>query len=137
MSITAIPSSTFSQPQLSASSGVYQQDFAQLGKDLKSGNVAAAQQDYATLQQHLRNPADPAPIRFRHHHHLGSGALGLSGGQNLSQLLTQLGQDLASGNLSAAQQAYSSLQAQPPQSTVGTQHEIEPPVQAAPVSVSA
>jgi len=132
MSITAIPSSTFSQLPLSASNSVYQQEFAQLGQDLKSGNLSAVQQDYSTLQQSLQNPADPAP-RMHHHQHFRGGP-GID--QNASPLLTQLGQDLSSGNLSAAQQAYSYLQAQSPISTIGTQHGIEPPVKAAPVSIS-
>jgi hypothetical protein len=39
-----------------------------------------------------------------HHHHVGG-----SGGSAIHQLLSQLGQSLQSGNLTAAQQAYSTL----------------------------
>jgi hypothetical protein len=133
MSITAIPSSTFAQP-LSASNKIVQQDFAQLGQDLKSGNLSAAQQDYSTLQQDLKNPADPAP-RLHCHLHLAGGPVPAPD-ENTSQLLAQLGQDLSSGSISAAQRAYSQLLAQVPQST-GAQPGIEPAVQASPVSVRA
>lgn len=135
MSITAIPSSTFSQLPISASSSVYQKEFSQLGQDLKSGNLSAAQQDYTTLQKNLQNPADPAP-RMNHHQHV-RGGLGQAIDQTTSQLLSQLGQYLSAGNLSAAQQAYSNLQTQSPLSTIGTQPAIEPPVLNSPVSISA
>ncbi len=74
----------------------------QLSTDLKSGNTAAAQQDYATIQQDFKNAAMHG---HGHHHHGGGG-----GGSAVSQLLTQLGQSLQPGNLSAAQQAYGTLQ---------------------------
>jgi hypothetical protein len=78
------------------------QAFNQLSKDLQSGNTTAAQQDYATLQQDFQNQG----AHLHHHHHHGGGSQ-----QNaISQMFQQLGQDLQSGNLSAAQQAYGSLQ---------------------------
>ena len=77
------------------------QDFTQLAKDLKSGDVSAAQQDYAKIQQDFQSQAGT----HAHHHHHGGG-----GGSAVSQLLQQLGQELQSGNLSAAQQAYGTLQ---------------------------
>jgi len=77
------------------------QAFNQLSQDLKSGNLSAAQQDYATIQQDFQNHTS----RAHHHHHHGGG----NGGNEISQLLEQLGQDLQSGSLSAAQQAYSTL----------------------------
>jgi outer membrane protein assembly factor BamD (BamD/ComL family) len=77
------------------------QAFNQLSQDLKSGNLSAAQQDYSTIQQDLQNHAG----QVHHHHHHGGG-----GGQSeITQLLQQLGQDLQSGSLSTAQQAYSTL----------------------------
>lgn len=111
MSITAIPSSTFTQPQLSNATKVLQQNFAQIGQDLTSGNLSAAQTDYSTLQQNLQSQADPAPNQIPHHHHGGVGRPVER--TSPQQILTQLGQQLSSGNLSAAQQAYSSLQALP------------------------
>jgi len=87
---------------------------SQLAQDLKSGNVTAAQSDFATVQQNLQ-PAGPqagATHGHHHHHHQSDGDSGQSSGQPnpISTLFGQLGQDLQSGNLSAAQQAYSSLQ---------------------------
>jgi soluble cytochrome b562 len=80
------------------------QEFAQLSKDLQSGNLSAAQQDYNTLQQDVQTRASGT---HPHHHHHGGGGGGSSA---ISQLLDQLGQSLQSGNLTAAQQAYSTLQ---------------------------
>jgi hypothetical protein len=85
------------------------QAFQQLSTDLKSGNLTAAQKDYATIQQDLQSQST-------HPHHHNRMRPGGSVDQNqLQQDLTQLGQDLSSsnlssGNLAAAQQAYSSLQ---------------------------
>jgi len=84
------------------------QDFAQLGKDLQTGNTSAAQQDYQHLQQDISPTASGA--QHHHHHHHGS-SNGSSSGE-FSQLLQQLGQALSAGNLTAAQQAYTSLQQQ-------------------------
>lgn len=129
MSISAIPSSTFSQSPLTAPNRLYKQDFAQLGQDLISGNLSGAQQDYSSLRQDLQDGAGRAISLFLHHHHLGG--LGQRTDQNpLQQLLTQLGQDLSSGNLSAAQQAYSKLQAQSPASSINFPHNTEPPARA-------
>ena len=77
------------------------QEFQQLGQDLQSGNTAAAQQDYSTIQQSLQSQG----AHGHHHHHSHSGQ-----GQEIGQEFAQLGQDLQSGNLSGAQQAYATLQ---------------------------
>ena len=79
------------------------QAFSQLSQDLQSGNISAAQKDYATIQQDFQSHAAQM---HGHHHHSGGG----SGESEISQLLAQLGQALQSGNLSTAQQAYSTLQ---------------------------
>ena len=76
------------------------QAFSQLAKDLQSGNISAAQQDFSTIQQDSQNQA----AQGHHHHHRDGG-----GGTGISQLLSQLGQDLQAGNLSSAQQAYNTL----------------------------
>jgi len=78
------------------------QEFNQLAQDLQSGNTSAAQQDYTKIQQDFQSEAGHA-----HHHHHGGGSSESSG---ISQLLEQLGQELQSGNLSTAQQTYSTLQ---------------------------
>lgn len=73
----------------------------QLVQDLKVGNTSAAQQDIATLQQDFKNQA--AQPAGHHHHHGG-------GGKQVGQLLDRLVQDLQSGDITGAQQAYSRLQ---------------------------
>jgi outer membrane protein assembly factor BamD (BamD/ComL family) len=80
------------------------QAFSQLSQDLQSGNLSAAQQDYLTIQQDFQNQAAQTQ---GHHHHSGGGG---SGSSAISQLFEQLGQALQSGNLSTAQQVFSSLQ---------------------------
>jgi hypothetical protein len=80
------------------------QDFNQLSQDLKSGNISAAQQDYTKLQQGFQS--QQATGGHHHHHHGGGG----SANSATSQLLEELGQDLQTNNLTAAQQAYASLQ---------------------------
>jgi outer membrane protein assembly factor BamD (BamD/ComL family) len=85
------------------------QAFSQLAQDLQSGNTSAAQQDYSTIQQDFQSHATDG-----HHHHHGGGG---SGANAISQLMSQLGQALQSGNLTSAQQAYSTLQQEFQQST--------------------
>lgn len=79
------------------------QAFSKLSSDLQSGNLSAAQQDYATLQQDMQN------VHSHHHHHHHS-AGGANASTTVSQIFSQLGQALQAGNLSAAQQAYTTLQ---------------------------
>jgi len=63
-------------------------NFATLAQSLQSGNLAAAQQAFARLQQNApKDPNDP-----------------------LQKQADALGQALQSGNLSAAQQAFAALQ---------------------------
>jgi len=93
------------EPQSSSastsSSNPVAQAFNQLSQDLQSGNLSAAQQDYSTIQQDLQSRA---AVHGHHHHHGGGG-----GESEISQLMNELGQSLQSGNLSSAQQAYSTL----------------------------
>jgi hypothetical protein len=86
------------------SSNPIAQAFAQLGKDLQSGNLSAAQQDFKTIQQDSQNQAAQTQTIQGHHHHHGGG-----GSSEISQLFAQLGSALQSGDLSSAQQAFSSL----------------------------
>ena len=65
-----------------------QQEFHQLGQDLQSGNLSAAQSDFATLQQLAPQNSSTASS---------------TSGSPLVQAFNQLGQDLQSGNLSGAQ----------------------------------
>jgi hypothetical protein len=81
------------------------QAFQQLSQDLQSGNLSAAQQAFAQIQQDFQNDASGTAHAHHHHHHSG----GEGQTNSITQLFQQLGQDLQSGNLSAAQQAYSTL----------------------------
>ncbi len=81
------------------------QDFNQLASDLKAGNTTAAQQYYAKIQQDFQSQG--AQGHRHHHHHTGDDSSDSSSA--ISQLFSQLGPALQSGNLSAAQQAYSSM----------------------------
>jgi hypothetical protein len=79
-----------------------------VGQDLQSGNLSAAQQDYATVQQDLQSSAFS---RHPHlHHHSGGSASSSTSQNSLEQPFSQLGQDLQSGNLSQAQSVYASPQ---------------------------
>lgn len=97
-----------SGPQISSTSSNQNtspiaQDFKKLSQDIQSGDISAAQQDYAKIKQDFQSQA----AKHSHHHHQGGGGGGASA---ISQLMQQLGQDLQTGSLSAAQQAYSTLQ---------------------------
>jgi hypothetical protein len=72
-----------------------QQEFQQLGQDLKSGNLSAAQTDFVTLPSGLQQN--------------NSGSTSQSSNP-LVQDFTQLASDLKAGNLAAAQQDFTALQ---------------------------
>jgi len=67
--------------------------FTQLGQDIQSGNTSAAQQDYAKIQQVFQHRAQQT--HGRPPHHVGSGAAVPAA---------------PSGNLTSAQQVYSTSQ---------------------------
>jgi hypothetical protein len=82
-----------------------QTEFQQLGQDLQSGNLSSARQDFAAIEQSVRQRT--AQI-LHHHHHFAAGAQ--SGVANtLAQEFSTLAQALQSGNVSAAQAAFSAL----------------------------
>lgn len=97
MSVAGILGTSFSNSQ-SVSHTNYQfqnSEFQQLGQDLASGNLSAAQSDFATLQQNFKS----------------AGSVPSSSSSNpVSQAFQQLSTDLKSGNLSAAQKDYSTIQ---------------------------
>ncbi|HZD30141.1 MAG TPA: hypothetical protein VE779_00625, partial [Candidatus Angelobacter sp.] len=100
------------QPQSSTSSSsqsgsTISQDFTQLATDLKAGNTTAAQQDYTKLQQDFQSQG--TQTHHHHHHHASGSSDDSSQSDAASQLFTQLGSALQSGNLSAAQTAYSTM----------------------------
>jgi predicted nuclease of predicted toxin-antitoxin system len=80
-----------------------QQELQQLGQDLKSGNLSAAQTDFTTLQQSMP-AASPATSTCE------TASFSTSQTSNpIAQAFTQLASDLQSGNLSAAQSDFSTL----------------------------
>jgi hypothetical protein len=86
---------------------------SQLAQDLKSGNATATQSDLATVQQDVQQLGQQqGPGQAHHHHHHGGGEPSQSSSQQnaVSTLFGQLGQQLQAGNLSGAQQAYSTMQ---------------------------
>ncbi len=102
MSISGIPSSTFSPYQLGTPANIYRQNFQKLGQDLQSGNLSSAQSDFATLAQAFAQPSTTS----------GTAAATTSTATSnpITQAFNQLASDLQSGNLAAAQKDYSTLQ---------------------------
>jgi outer membrane protein assembly factor BamD (BamD/ComL family) len=76
--------------------------FSALSQALQSGNLSAAQQDYSTIRQDFQQQGAG---RVHGHHHHGGGE-----GQQIGQEFPSLSQALQSGNLSAAQSAFATLQ---------------------------
>lgn len=91
------------------------QAFAQLGQDLQAGNLQAAQQDYGTVQQDAQQQAAQVGGHHgHHHHHAESSQTSSSTSQQnspVAQAFGTLAQDLQAGNLSGAQSAFATLQA--------------------------
>jgi len=101
-----------SSTQLSANNSI-SQEFNTLGQALQAGNLTAAQQDFTALQQSVQQ-SNGAQGAHHHHHHHGGGSSSNSSSQQtdpISEAFGSLGSDLQSGNLSGAQQAYSTIQA--------------------------
>jgi len=105
MSVSGILSSVISSVIGSQAQGAqsnrqqFQQEFQQLGQDLQSGNLSAAQSDFATLQQNAP-PGSP----------LSNSSSSTQGNNSLTNAFSQLSQDLQAGNLSGAQSDYSTIQ---------------------------
>ena len=91
-----------------SSSSPISREFSQLAQDLQSGNLSAAQSDYSNIQQTAQQNGMQGMQGHHHHHHHASESS--QGSSAVSQDFSQLGQDLQSGNLQTAQQAYASLQ---------------------------
>jgi outer membrane protein assembly factor BamD (BamD/ComL family) len=91
------------------------QAFTQLGQDLQSGNLQAAQKDFTNLQQDLQQDASQqvGEHHHRHHHVENSQPSSSSSSQQANpivQAFSTLAQDLQAGNLSGAQSAFATLQ---------------------------
>ena len=94
MSVAGIFSSIIGSNQVGAPSYGRSQ-MQQLGQDLLSGDLSAAQSDFATLQQAFAQSAATSSS---------------STSNPVTQAFQQLASDLKSGNLSAAQKDYSTIQ---------------------------
>jgi hypothetical protein len=108
MSVSGISSSLYNTQSVQSIFQQFQQTFQQLGKDLQSGNLSAAQSDFATLQK--LNPQTNSTSSAQ-------------SDNPIAQAFSQLSTDLQSGNLSAAQQDYTTIQqAMQSQATQGHHH---------------
>jgi outer membrane protein assembly factor BamD (BamD/ComL family) len=109
---TATASATTAPNTAAATTSPILQAFNQLGQDLQSGNLQAAQQDFTKIQQDAQQAA-PQVSGHHHHHHAESSQNSSSSQQSnpIVQAFSQLAQTLQSGSLQGAQQAYSTLQA--------------------------
>ncbi len=105
MSIAGIGSSDlYNSQSMQSQMQQMQQEFQQLGQDLQSGNLSAAQSDFATLTQLDPNLASTSSTSST------ASATSPTTSNPIEQEFAQLAQDLQSGNLSAAQQDYSTIQ---------------------------
>jgi hypothetical protein len=98
MSVSGIASSILFAPassqNIQSRAQQIQHEFQQLGQDLKSGNISAAQTDFVTLQSGLQQNSSSTT----------------QSGNPIVQDFTQLASDLKVGNLSAAQRDFTALQ---------------------------
>lgn len=95
------------------SSNPLAQELATLGQALQAGNLAGAQQDFSILQQDLQQAGQLLSHHSHLHHHMGlQDALSANEQQSnpIAQAFNSLGQALQAGNVSAAQQAYATIQ---------------------------
>ena len=117
MSITAIANSLLpiltgwqlNQPQ---SAQQFESQLQKLGQDLQSGNLQAAQRDFAALELDGRQAIQQGAA---HHRYIHAAAppdpASASPASSVSADFRQLAQSLQTGNLQAAQQAFSAIQA--------------------------
>ena len=97
MSVSAISSSTLAasvNQSIQNKLQQFQKEFQQLGSDLQTGNLSAAQQDVSALPGLASQD---------------SSASSAASSNPIAQAFNQLTEDLQSGNISAAQQDYGNL----------------------------
>jgi hypothetical protein len=111
MSVSGIFGSGFSSSQISSQYQLTNSEFQQLGKDLASGNLSAAQSDFAVLQQAFGQKSSSS----------SSSASVSPTSSPIAQAWQQLSSDLKSANLTGAQKDYSTIQ-QDMQSQFGDYH---------------
>jgi outer membrane protein assembly factor BamD (BamD/ComL family) len=95
MSVAGISTSLYNTQSAQSMFQQFQQTFQQLGKDLQSGNLSAAQSEFATLQQLQPQTNSTSSSQSNN---------------PIAQAFSQLSTDLQSGNLSAAQNDYTTIQ---------------------------
>ena len=97
MSVSGILSNFFDPSSLNVQTKKQpiQQEFQQLGQDLQSGNLSAAQADFAALQSSSPQTSSTSSPQNNN---------------PIAQAFKQLSQDLQSGNVSAAQSDFSTIQ---------------------------
>jgi outer membrane protein assembly factor BamD (BamD/ComL family) len=96
---------------------VFQQiksEFQQLGRDLQSGNLQGAQQDFTNLQRDVQQiSSQQVGGHHGHHHHRAESAQSSASSSQqanpIAKAFSTLAQDLQAGNLSGAQSAFSAL----------------------------
>jgi outer membrane protein assembly factor BamD (BamD/ComL family) len=94
VSISGISSSLYSY-DIQSQIQQFQKEFQQLGQDLSSSNLSAAQSDFVTLQSDLPQASSTYTSQSNN---------------PIAQAFNQLSKDLQAGNLSAAQQDFSTIQ---------------------------
>jgi len=82
-----------------------QSEFQQLGQDLQTGNLAPAQQDYATLSQNFA-PAQSGTAAAT----TTAAAAPAANSNPIAQAFAALSTDLQNGNITAAQQDFATIQ---------------------------
>src|SRR5579872_5807069 len=129
MSIAGIASSSlFQNSVVQQTQNRFQQiqsQFQKLGQDLQSGNLTQAQSDFATLQQELPNGRRFAALNANASSATTGASSSASSNSNpILQAFQSLAKDLQSGNLSAAQQDFATIQqsAQQPQASGQSNH---------------
>jgi hypothetical protein len=127
MSIAGIASTAFAQlANVQRNYQKVQSEFKQLGQDLQAGNLTQAQADFVTLSQSLASnqqtgavssagssPASPSNFVGPNAVSQPTQAHSASSSHHrihFRQALSQLGQALQAGNLSAAQQAFATME---------------------------
>src|ERR1700742_3049582 len=86
-----------------------QSQFQKLGQDLQSGNLTQAQSDFAALSQQLPNGGQFGASRTNTASTTNATS-STSTSNPILQAFQSLGQDLQSGNLTAAQQDFATIQ---------------------------
>jgi hypothetical protein len=111
MSVAGILGGGWNSSSITSQFRLTNTEFQQLGQDLASGNLSAAQSDFSVLQQAFGQTAGSS----------SSSTSAPSTSNPIAQAFQQLSSDLKSGNLTGAQKDYSTIE-QDMQSQFGSHH---------------